>query len=139
MKTAKIESLLQKSNVRPTAMRILVYNFLLENEAAKSLTDLENYFDKSDRTTLYRTIKTFEDKGVVHQIDDGTGTTKYALCEQGCNCQIETDLHLHFYCNICDETVCLTDRKIPNINLPDGYTAEDANLVIKGRCEKCPE
>ena len=111
----------------------------LENEAAKSLTDLENYFDKSDRTTLYRTIKTFEEKGVVHQIDDGTGTTKYALCEQGCNCQIETDLHLHFYCNICDETVCLTDRKIPHINLPDGYTAEDANLVIKGRCEKCPE
>ncbi|WP_313113412.1 Fur family transcriptional regulator [Aequorivita sediminis] len=139
MKTTKIELLLQKSNVRPTAMRILVYNFLLENEAAKSLTDLENYFDKSDRTTLYRTIKTFEEKGVVHQIDDGTGTTKYALCEQGCNCQIETDLHLHFYCNICDETVCLTDRKIPHINLPDGYTAEDANLVIKGRCEKCPE
>lgn len=139
MKMAKIESLLQKSNVRPTAMRILVYNFLLENEAAKSLTDLENYFDQSDRTTLYRTIKTFEEKGVVHQIDDGTGTTKYALCEQGCNCQIETDLHLHFYCNICDETVCLTDRKIPHINLPDGYTAEDANLVIKGRCEKCPE
>lgn len=126
-----------KSNIRPTAMRILVYKFLLENEAAKGLTDIENHFAKSDRTTLYRTIKTFEEKGIVHQIDDGTGTTKYALCEEGCNCELETDLHLHFHCNVCDETICLTDHKIPQINLPIGFTAENANLVIKGVCDKC--
>ncbi len=134
---SKIEPLLQKSNIRPTAMRILVYKFLLENEAAKGLTDIENHFDKSDRTTLYRTIKTFEEKGIVHQIDDGTGTTKYALCEEGCNCEMETDLHLHFHCNVCDETICLTDHKIPQVNLPAGFTAENANLVIKGICDKC--
>lgn len=134
---SKIESLLQKNNIRPTAMRILVYKFLLENEAAKGLTDIENHFAKSDRTTLYRTIKTFEDKGIVHQIDDGTGTAKYALCEEGCNCEIETDLHLHFHCNLCDETICLTDHKIPQINLPNGFSAENANLVIKGICDKC--
>ncbi|MGO3181936.1 MAG: Fur family transcriptional regulator [Aequorivita sp.] len=134
---SKIEPLLQKSNIRPTAMRILVYKFLLENEAAKGLTDIENHFAKSDRTTLYRTIKTFEEKGIVHQIDDGTGTTKYALCEEGCNCEMETDLHLHFHCNVCDETICLTDHKIPQINLPSGFTAENANLVIKGVCDKC--
>lgn len=132
-----IEPLLQKSNVRPTAMRILVYKFLLENEAAKTLTDIENYFDQSDRTTLYRTIKTFEDNGIVHQIDDGTGMAKYALCEEGCNCEIETDLHLHFHCTNCDQTICLTDHKIPQINLPNGFSAEDVNLVIKGVCDKC--
>ncbi|WP_034258907.1 Fur family transcriptional regulator [Aequorivita capsosiphonis] len=134
---SNIEPLLQKSNIRPTAMRILVYKFLLENEAAKALIDIENHFAKSDRTTLYRTIKTFEDKGIVHQIDDGTGTAKYALCEEGCNCEIETDLHLHFHCKICDETICLTDHKIPQINLPNGFSAENANLVIKGICDKC--
>ena len=132
-----IEPLLQKSNVRPTAMRILVYKFLLENEAAKTLTDIENYFDQSDRTTLYRTIKTFEDNGIVHQIDDGTGMAKYALCEEGCNCEIETDLHLHFHCTNCDQTICLTDHKIPQINLPNGFSAEDVNLVIKGVWDKC--
>lgn len=132
-----IEPLLLKSNIRPTAMRILVYKFLLQNAAAKGLSDIENHFDKSDRTTLYRTIKTFEEKGIVHPIDDGTGTTKYALCEEGCNCEIETDLHLHFHCNVCNVTICLTDHKIPQINLPNGFTAENANLVIKGVCDKC--
>ncbi|WP_310992120.1 Fur family transcriptional regulator [Aequorivita marina] len=135
----QIEPLLQKRNVRPTAMRKLVYQFLLEHDAAKALTDVENHFAKSDRTTLYRTLKTFEEKGIVHQIDDGTGTKKYALCEEDCNCEMERDLHLHFYCNQCDETICLTDHKIPQINLPEGFTAEDANLVVKGLCDKCVE
>lgn len=134
-----IEPLLQKRNVRPTAMRMLIYKFLLEQEAAKTLTDVEKHFEKSERTTLYRTLKTFEENGVVHQIDDGTGTLKYALCEEDCNCEIERDLHLHFHCNECDETLCLTEHKIPQINLPHGFTAEDANLVVKGICDKCSE
>ena len=65
-----------------------------KKEIAVTLSDIENAFEKADRTTLYRTIKTFEEKDIVHQIDDGTGITKYALCEQGCSCDIKTDLHL---------------------------------------------
>lgn len=132
-----IEQLLESKDIRVTAMRLLVYKFLADGQVALSLSDIENAFAKADRTTLYRTVKTFEKKGIVHQIDDGTGITKYALCEPGCNCELEQDLHLHFHCNNCDETVCLTEQKNPHINLPDGYVAEDANLVIKGICEKC--
>jgi len=74
---------------------------------------------------------------LVHQINDGSGTTKYALCEQGCNCEIETDLHLHFHCTNCNKTTCLTDHKIPKIKVPDGYVAENVNLVVKGICNLC--
>ncbi|MDR5591877.1 MULTISPECIES: transcriptional repressor [unclassified Christiangramia] len=133
----EIEKRLDDNGVRPTAMRILIYKYMAEKEVAVGLTDIENAFAKADRTTLYRTLKTFEEKGIVHQIDDGSNISKYALCEPGCNCELEQDLHLHFHCNNCDETVCLTEQKIPHINLPDGYIAEDANLVIKGICEKC--
>tara|TARA_R110002051_G_scaffold62195_2_gene113823 strand:+ start:1052 stop:1468 length:417 start_codon:yes stop_codon:yes gene_type:complete len=133
----EIEKTLENKNVRPTAMRILIYKYMDEKEIAVALTDIENAFTKSDRTTLYRTLKTFEEKGIVHQIDDGTSTTKYALCEPGCNCEIEQDLHLHFHCSNCNETVCLTEHKIPHINLPEGYVSEDANLVLKGICDKC--
>ena len=71
--------------------------------------------EKSDRTTLYRILKTFEEKSVVHQINGGSSITKYTLCEQGCNCQIETDLHLHFHCHNCNEAVYLTEHKILQI------------------------
>lgn len=133
----EIEKTLENKKVRPTAMRILIYKYMAEKGIAVALTDIENAFAKADRTTLYRTLKTFEEKGIVHQIDDGTNISKYALCEPGCNCELEQDLHLHFHCDNCDETVCLTEHKIPHINLPDGYIAEDANLVLKGICEKC--
>jgi Fur family ferric uptake transcriptional regulator len=133
----EIEKRLTDTGVRPTAMRILIYKYMAEKEIAVALTDIENVFAKADRTTLYRTLKTFEQKGIVHQIDDGTHISKFALCEPGCNCELEQDLHLHFHCTNCDETVCLTEQKIPHINLPDGYVAEDANLVLKGICEKC--
>lgn len=135
--SAEIENKLKTKDVRLTAMRLLVLRFLQEQSVATSLTDIENTFDKSERTTLYRTLKTFKEKGIVHQIDDGTGIAKFALCEEKCNCDLETDLHLHFHCNTCNETQCLTEQKIPHINLPKGFTAEDANLVVKGTCNKC--
>lgn len=132
-----MEKILARNHIKPTAMRLLVLQFLLNKKVAISLTDVENYFDQSDRTTLYRTLNTFVAKGISHKIDDGTGITKYALCEENCHCEIDTDLHLHFHCTNCNETVCITDYKIPQIHLPIGYIAENVNLVVKGICDKC--
>jgi len=128
---------LESKGVRPTAMRLLTYKRLAQLEVATSLGELEKDFESSERSTLYRTMKTFEEKAIVHQIEDGTGVIKYALCEEDCECEVGNDLHLHFHCNNCNETVCLTEHKIPQINLPEGYLAEDINLVAKGVCEKC--
>ncbi|MCF6169325.1 transcriptional repressor [Lutibacter sp.] len=132
-----LEKILDKHNVKPTAMRLLVLQFLLTEKAAMSLTDLENYFDKSDRTTLYRTLKTFVKYEIAHKIDDGTGVTKYALCEENCHCEIETDLHVHFHCKLCKQTICLPKHKIPYIKLPDGFIADDVSLIVTGMCNKC--
>jgi len=133
----KIEYFLIQKQVKPTVMRLLVYKFLEKQFVATSLTDIELAFDKAERTTLYRTLKTFEKNGLVHKIDDGSGIAKFALCEEQCNCELETDLHLHFHCTNCNETQCLTEQKIPHINLPPGFKAIDANLVVKGICNKC--
>jgi Fur family ferric uptake transcriptional regulator len=132
-----LEQILIKNNVKPTAMRLLVLQFLFHKKVAASLTNIEEYFDNSDRTTLYRTLKTFVENSIAHQIDDGTGITKYALCEENCNCEMDTDLHLHFHCTNCVETICLTDHKIPQIKVPDGFVSENVNLVVKGICDKC--
>ncbi|HNP19756.1 MAG TPA: transcriptional repressor [Fulvivirga sp.] len=133
----KLEENLHQHNINPTAMRLLVLEYLLHREAAVGLTEIYKAFEKSDRVTLYRTLKVFEEKGIVHCIEDGTGIPKYALCEEGCKCEIEKDLHLHFHCSVCDETVCLTNHKIPKISLPQGYIAENSDFVVTGICKKC--
>ncbi len=72
---------LTSRNIKPTAMRELVLDILTVQTAAISLSDLEQNFHKSDKVTLYRTLKTFEEKKLIHSIDDGTGAVKYALCK----------------------------------------------------------
>ena len=127
----KIVQLLESKGIRPTAMRLMTYKRLVELKVAISLGDLEKDFKVSERSTLFRTMKAFEEKGIVHQIEDGTGVIKYALCEENCECEVGNDLHLHFHCNNCNETVCLTEHKIPHISLPDGYITEDKGHLRK--------
>ena len=44
----ELEQILKKNSVKPTAMRLLVLQFLLNKKSAISLTDVEDYFVKSD-------------------------------------------------------------------------------------------
>lgn len=134
---SKIESKLVEKRIRPTVMRLLVMEKLSSQTAALSLTELEDQFNKSDRTTLYRTLKTFQEKGLVHGIDDGTGALKYALCEDDCKCDIKMDMHVHFHCKNCGETICLPNYKVPDISLPKNYAPEEVNFVFKGVCASC--
>mgnify|MGYP003109636221 FL=1 len=131
------ERQLKRFGVRPTAMRILVHQFMASQNSAVSLSSVEGNFEKSDRTTLYRTLKTFEEKCIVHQIDDGTGIPKYALCDHDNGMANHSDLHLHFHCTKCNRTTCLTEHRIPQINLPDKFIPEDVNMLVKGTCEHC--
>lgn len=132
-----IENRLKDRQINPTAMRLLVLDFLTRQTAAISLNDLEKGMAPSDRITIYRTLKTFEEKGLVHSIEDGSGATKYALCEQDCDGENHHDLHVHFYCNTCKETFCLPDTRIPEMTLPNGFKQQEMNLIIKGICEHC--
>lgn len=130
------ESKLENRHIKPTAMRELVLRVLSEQVAAISLADLEQKFEKADKVTLYRTLKTFEENKLIHSIDDGTGSVKYALCKETCQCHPE-DLHVHFLCTKCKKTYCLTDIPVPSVNLPTHFTLETINMVVKGICVNC--
>ena len=134
---ALIEQQLATKNINPTAMRILVLKHLLSQNTAMSLTDIEKGLAPADRITIYRTIKTFEEKGLVHVIDAGTGLPKYALCPEECGPNEHHDMHVHFYCLSCKETFCLPDSKIPDMVLPPKFSPHEMNLVVKGICDKC--
>ena len=89
-----------------------------------------------DKSTLFRTLTLFLAHHLVHGIDDGTGSLKYALCSSDCDCEID-DLHTHFYCTHCRRTFCLRGVAVPQVGLPDGFSAETINFVIKGICADC--
>lgn len=130
------EEILNIKKVNITAVRTVVLRHLLSQEKALSLKDIEDALVFTDRSSIYRTLKTFEEKKVIHSIEDGSGMTKYAVCAEGCNCD-PTDLHYHFYCADCSKTYCLFDIPVPNIELPPNFKLQQANMVVKGLCDQC--
>lgn len=128
---------LERRKIKPTAMRLVVLDFITKHNHAVSLKDLELGLESTDRVTLFRTLKTFQDHKILHSIDDGTGSIKYAICTDTCECDYPQDIHVHFHCKVCNETQCLPKVKIPAINIPGNYYSEEANVVVKGICNKC--
>lgn len=131
------ERILKSKGISPTAMRILVLEYLQQQSAAVSLHDVEQSFHRADRITLYRTLKTFEEKGLVHSIQDGTEAVKYAMCANTCKAGDHYDLHLHFYCYSCKQTYCLPKHEVPEVSVPGGFQLKELNLVAKGICDQC--
>jgi len=137
--TTGIEQKLINKKINPTAMRLLVLDFMVQQSAALSLSDIEKGLSPADRITIYRTLKTFEEHGLIHSIEDGTGAPKFAVCANDCDTEGHHDLHLHFYCNKCNETYCLPTTKIPKVILPEKFIIKEVSLIVKGICDKCSE
>lgn len=128
--------ILNRRKIKPTAIRLLILKAMIQFERAFSSLDLENYLETVDKSTVSRTINLFLEHHLVHCIDDGSGSLKYSVCGNECNCSVE-ELHAHFYCLKCHRTFCLRNIPVPMVELPRNFTLESINYVLKGCCEDC--
>ena len=131
------QKLLKDHSLRQTESRMDVLNFFSSTGHALSHADIEQSLQGYDRVTIYRTLTTFEEKGIIHKVLDDSGSAKYALCADGCHEHDHADNHIHFKCSICDVTQCIDDLAIPAIQLPQGFKAEEMNLLVLGVCNAC--
>jgi Fur family transcriptional regulator, ferric uptake regulator len=136
--SANIAAQLKKHHLRHTKSRVKILEVFSTTNKALSQQDIENKIGSyCDRATIYRTINSFVEKGVLHKIIDEGMLTKYALCEEACSHNEHNHNHAHFKCGVCNETSCLHEIKIQFSELPKGYSYEESNLLIKGLCPNC--
>ncbi len=136
MDTKRIENIFHYREIKPTAIRILILEAMLHHASAFSLSDLESEMGTVDKSTLSRTITLFHKHHLIHSIDDGSGSIKYSVCREECQCSLG-DLHVHFHCNKCGNTYCMESISIPQISLPPNFRLESVNFVMKGICAQC--
>jgi Fur family ferric uptake transcriptional regulator len=130
--------ILKDYQLRTTTSREAILELFLKNGFALSYSDIEHEIATSfDRVTVYRTLKTFLDKGVIHKVLDDEGSLKYALCSEPCSTHEHHHEHVHFKCEKCGQTNCLESVTIPQVALPKGFLIKEMNLLIQGRCDKC--
>lgn len=133
----KVNKILDQKAVRITPMRQLLLEYFVEENAVSGLSELEKVFPKSDRITMYRTLKTFEEKGILHSIKGEGDEAKYALCNEHCTPINHIDQHPHFQCEQCKQVICIDSQLIPSMKLPDGYVQKEVSMMIKGICPNC--
>jgi len=134
---AASNNLLKTFRLRSTPSRQEILHLFLEKNYALSHGDIEREISNAlDRVTVYRTLKTFLDKGLIHKVLDDEGSLKYALCNDACTVTGHHHDHIHFKCTRCGQTNCL-NIEVPAVRLPKGYKASEINLLIQGTCEHC--
>ncbi|MFN4082426.1 MAG: Fur family transcriptional regulator [Bacteroidia bacterium] len=130
--------LLKQNGLKKTPARLYVLNSLITSKYAISYNILEKETKNvADRITLYRILKSFEQKGIIHKTIDHEGLPKYALCHDNCNNSHHYDNHVHFNCTKCNQTICLDAVDIPAVTLPKGYQIKELSFSINGICKQC--
>jgi Fur family transcriptional regulator, ferric uptake regulator len=133
-----IRDILKKNHMSITDSRVQILDLFYQNEGALAHADIEKKTsDKVDRVTIYRTLQTFEEKGIIHSIPTADNTVKYALCKEHCEEGHHHDNHVHFVCDQCNKTICLDDVLVPEVKLPPGFVPQQRNMVVNGLCGDC--
>ena len=134
----QVEEILKKNHLSVTDSRQKIMQLFLNSDGALAHSDIEKKTGESfDRVTVYRTLQSFVEKGIIHLIPTRDNSIKYALCKDDCEAGHHHDNHVHFICDECHKTICLDDVTVPEVKLPKGFTPQHAEMVVNGICEDC--
>ncbi len=132
------KNILKRNGLSITEGRKLILEIFLQSMGALSHADIEKSASVSlDRVTIYRTLQTFVDSGIIHQIPTTDNTILYALCKDSCEAGHHHDNHVHFICMECEKTICMDEVIVPKVQLPKGFEPVNAAMVVKGMCSDC--
>ena len=139
MNSEECEKLLASHDIKPTANRIVVARTLAAAERPMSLSELEYKILSIDKSGIFRTLSLFRENHLVHVLEDGGDGVRYELCRSHNGHHEDDDQHVHFYCERCHRTFCLSDTPIPTVTLPNGYEPLSINYMVKGLCPECSQ
>ncbi len=133
----ELQAQLESHKIRATPLRVSILEVFSQQKSAISKQEIESSLKNIDRITLYRNLKIFEEKGLIHKVLNTSNIAKYAICLDHCSHEEHADSHIHFECTSCQETTCLDEVPIPKVKLPAKYSPTSMALTITGICEKC--
>ena len=87
-----------------------------------------------DKVTIYRTLKSFLDAGLVHKAFMEKRAWHFELAH---NCT-ESQCHPHFTCICCGNTHCLMGMSLPMAKSPHrGFIIHRQQVRLEGLCPAC--
>ncbi|MDC1203810.1 transcriptional repressor [Salibacteraceae bacterium] len=127
---------LRSLDLKATSIRVDLLSILSESEKAISYSKIQDSLHDFDRITLYRTINTFLEKGIIHKALIEDNETFYALCGHNCTSQGHSHRHIHFKCKKCEQVSCVQTNHSIDIEVP-GHSIDRFEIEAVGTCDSC--
>jgi Fe2+ or Zn2+ uptake regulation protein len=131
----RLHKQLTEKGIQPSIQRLKILEIIVNScdhlDAAAIYERLVREIPTLSKTTVYNTLNTFAEKGLVNPITITGDETRY---------DATVDSHHHLYCRVCksiiDVNVCCdyaTTREIA------GHSVEEIHGYFKGVCKDCLE
>jgi Fur family ferric uptake transcriptional regulator len=132
--TQEATTILKENRLKITQNRLDVLTVFLRSEKAFSMLDLEKLFHpKHDRSSIFRSLQVYSEKGILEKFCNASGTAIYALNHHKPDCNGSS----HFRCKDCETVVSLPSLPAEYLELLGNKKMETMHLLIEGTCEKC--
>ena len=131
--------ILSKYGISNTQFRIDLLSLFFNCKSSLTTVEILKKFNRNiNKVTIYRALKSFESKGLIHLVPDKNNLRKYSLCNLDTYTpNTHNHQHAHFICYSCDQTFCLEDSKIENFISKSIHEVKNYNLVLEGFCSNC--
>ncbi len=133
MTVVNITEFLNAHDIKPSYQRIKVYEHLVHSENHPSAELIYRELIKTiptlSKTTIYNSLKTFVEKGIVKVVTvDGNEMHYDPVLEE----------HGHFRCKKCGKLYNFhIDSNQSFSELVSGFEVEERNIYLKGICNQC--
>ncbi len=129
------KELLKLRGLKQTSSRLQILSAIKEYNAAIPYSELQDTVI-ADRSTLYRTLNTLIDEGLIHKAKTEPNDTYYAMCGHECSSNSHSHQHLHFQCTICKRVTCEYLQDEIKIRLPN-HQISSVEINAQGVCKLC--
>lgn len=143
---------LREAGLRITVTRLGVLKVLHDSPVPMSAQEVFEHIRRQggDRVTVYRTLNSLDEAGLLHRMDPGDRVWRYGILQR------DHHHHAHFVCDDCGEVRCLEDATV-SINFHEkpprpgagGSSAaatggaklkvRQQDVYLHGVCEKCDD
>lgn len=126
----------RKGGLKTTHQRMEVFRELARTENHPDAETIYRHVRRRvpaiSRDTVYRTLATLEDQGLVHKAEIVSGRARY---------DANTDHHHHFICTACGRVHDFYSPALDELPIPRSVSAlgrvESAQVQLRGVCTNC--
>ncbi len=130
------KKLLHSRALKATSHRLNLLTNIDAYKSAMPYSAIQKAMKSMDRVTLYRTLESLKEKGIIHKAFQENNESYYAICGKKCDVHHHAHDHVHFKCVKCEAVTCEIPTQQIEILIPN-MDIKKVTVYVEGVCNLC--